>query len=113
MTEQELIERMIEDPECPLTRADCVWEVCPQCHGEGVSSAYLGAYTESEWYEMDEEWRDGYMAGHFDKVCTTCEGRRVVLEVGAVMAENREVQAALADWAETESMYRMEREAGA
>lgn len=55
-----------------------VCEVCPQCHGKGTSSAYLGAYTASEWAEQDDDFRDDYMAGRYDRTCDTCHGRNVI-----------------------------------
>lgn len=111
MNEQELIAELIADPESPLTRAHCAYAVCPQCHGEGASSAYLGAYTGSEWAEMDTEWQDAYMGGEFDRVCETCAGKRVVLELKPEAPP--EALADLAEWWQTEAMYEAERRAGA
>lgn len=56
----------------------CPWEVCPSCHGRGSSSAYLGAYTQADRDEMDQEWLDDYRAGVFDRSCEECNGRTTV-----------------------------------
>lgn len=111
MSEQQVIRDMLADEENPLTRAHVHYEVCPQCMGEGSSSAYLGAYTSEEFYEMDEDWRDGYMAGAFDRTCETCGGNRVVLELNDDAP--KEALAELREWWETEQMYAMERRMGA
>jgi hypothetical protein len=53
------------------------WEICGHCSGEGTSSAYLGAFTSDDWSQMDDEWKDDYIAGHFDRACEHCEGGKV------------------------------------
>jgi hypothetical protein len=50
------------------------FEICPQCNGSGKSSAYLGAFTADEMNERDDEWREDYFAGRFDRQCETCVG---------------------------------------
>jgi DnaJ-class molecular chaperone len=76
-----------EDREClsceGTGRAKLPWkyEVCGQCEGKGTSSAYLGAFTASEWAEQDDEFKEDYMSGKYDRPCETCGGRRVVAEV--------------------------------
>ena len=54
------------------------FEVCPQCEGRGMSSAYLGAYTWDEMNEAGEEFIEEYFAGHYDRTCDKCGGERVV-----------------------------------
>jgi hypothetical protein len=54
------------------------WEVCYQCQGSGASSAYLGAFTGDEWYELDQDFRDDYMSGCYDQECDVCNGRTTV-----------------------------------
>lgn len=55
------------------------WIICEDCNGTGGSSAYLGAYTSSEWHEQDAEFRDNYMAGRYDRTCECCRGTGKVL----------------------------------
>jgi hypothetical protein len=52
------------------------WEICPQCHGEGKSSAYLGSFTYAEFDERFEtlEEQDYYFNGGYDKTCGHCQG---------------------------------------
>ena len=54
------------------------WEVCYQCRGSGTSSAYLGAFTGDEWRSLDQDFREDYMDGHYDRVCDVCNGRTTV-----------------------------------
>jgi len=59
----------------------CKYEVCPQCEGRGTSSAYLGAFTSEDWRELDDDFKEDYLAGRYDRACEACHGLRVVLEV--------------------------------
>lgn len=54
------------------------YAVCPACDGRGTSSAYLGAFTSDDMDQMDEDWKDDYRAGRFDRPCDECRGQRVV-----------------------------------
>jgi len=47
------------------------WEICPDCGGEGGSSAHLGVLTVGDW---DQDELNGYFAGHYDKSCGPCGG---------------------------------------
>lgn len=71
-------------------------KVCPSCRGRGVSTAYLGTYTQSDREEMGEEWyefMDDVRAGHYDRTCDECKGRNVVPEFSGEAAD---------EWAEWE-----------
>lgn len=50
------------------------WEICSHCSGHGKSSAYLGAYTQSDMDEAGPEFLDDYMAGRYDRACDACDG---------------------------------------
>lgn len=50
------------------------WAICSACEGHGKSSAYLGAYTQSEMDEAGPEFLEDYMAGHYDRPCAECDG---------------------------------------
>ncbi len=50
-----------------------VWAICSYCHGNGVSSAYLGAFTEDETAEGPDFYED-YMEGYYDRACENCDG---------------------------------------
>ena len=54
------------------------YAVCPDCQGRGGSSRYLGAFTAEDWDDQDQDFRDDYVAGHYDRPCDTCKGERVV-----------------------------------
>jgi len=49
------------------------WVICSACDGHGKSSAYLGAYTQSEMDEQGPEFFEQYMAGGYDKACDACQ----------------------------------------
>ena len=91
-----------------------IYEVCSSCRGDGKSSAYLGAYTQSEMDEMGDDFLHDYMAGAYDKTCTECYGNRVVLVPDRENANPDLLKKYDADADEkyaTEQMYRMEMEA--
>jgi DnaJ-class molecular chaperone len=84
-------------------RMPAKYEVCPTCHGKGSSSAYLGAFTQSDMDEMDQDWFDDYLAGHFDRPCEECKGLRVVLVPDMEMIETNQLYKKAYDlWLENE-----------
>lgn len=52
------------------------WEICGCCNGNGSSSSYLGAITADEWNgpDWDDDSRDDYMSGRYDRPCDECRG---------------------------------------
>ena len=93
-----------------------MWAICSHCEGNGASSAYLGAITQSERAEWDpEEWQ-GYMAGRYDRRCSACNGSGKVLVPDTQDAATAELVATWeaqeqrrAEWdAEDAAVYRME-----
>lgn len=77
-------------------------EVCPTCdgtgttwHGRPVSDAV--AFTQSEWGELDDDDRHGYMSGRYDGVCPDCNGKNVI-EVIDEQATDPKVTAMWNDW---------------
>lgn len=50
------------------------WHICAHCEGSAKSSSYLGAYTASEWAEQDDDFKENYMAGGYDRPCDACDG---------------------------------------
>lgn len=57
------------------------WHICGACEGSGGSSAYLGAFTCTDMREMDDDFREDYFAGRYDRPCETCGGSGKVLRV--------------------------------
>lgn len=54
------------------------WAICSHCRGNGTSSLYLGAITQSD-REPGGNWEDpdefaDYMEGKYDRACDTCSG---------------------------------------
>lgn len=59
------------------------WAICDTCHGDGTSTAYLGAYTQSDREEMGDEWyefTDNVRSGMYDRECDECHGSGKVRE---------------------------------
>ncbi len=50
------------------------WVICSHCQGSAKSSSYLGAFTASEWQEQDDDFKEDYMAGRYDRPCEPCAG---------------------------------------
>ena len=53
-------------------------EICPACNGRGTTSRDVecdgGGFTASEWADQDEDFREDYMAGVYDRPCDECRG---------------------------------------
>lgn len=58
------------------------WEVCGSCEGRGTTSRHVecdgGGFTSSEWAEQDQDFREDYLAGRYDRACNACGGRTTV-----------------------------------
>jgi hypothetical protein len=63
------------------------YEVCPTCQGKGTTSNHLGAFTSDQMDEMDDDWKDDYIAGTFDRNCEECKGQRVILVPDKALAD--------------------------
>ena len=66
------------------------FDVCHRCDGHGTDRGASvecdgGGFTASEWAEQDEDFREDYLAGVYDRPCGACGGQRVV----AVVDEER------------------------
>jgi hypothetical protein len=57
------------------------WEICGRCRGEGKSSAYLGAFTQSDMDEAGPEFLEDYVSGAYDRACDRCDGTGKVRRV--------------------------------
>ncbi|MES1993164.1 MAG: hypothetical protein V4457_06060 [Pseudomonadota bacterium] len=58
------------------------WAICSRCDGEGKHSGHLGAFTGSEWEQEDDDFKERYMQGDYDRACERCEGTGKVLRTG-------------------------------
>lgn len=55
------------------------WAICPDCEGCATDRGRSvecdgGGFTSSEWAEQDEDFREDYMAGRYDRPCEFCKG---------------------------------------
>jgi RecJ-like exonuclease len=55
------------------------FEICPSCDGCGTDRGRSvecdgGGFTASEWAEQDEEFKEQYLSGFYDRQCETCKG---------------------------------------
>lgn len=71
-----------EDGEEIPRKDTSAWMICPVCEGEGHHAKELGSFTMSEFHECfdDEESRERYFAGEYDKVCNVCHGSGKIRE---------------------------------
>ena len=63
-----------------------VWVICSACEGcatdRGASvECDGGGFTASEWAEQDEDFRQDYIAGRYDRPCSYCDGLGRVQEI--------------------------------
>ena len=97
------------EPEIRLERI-----VCPQCRGQGTSTAYLGDVT--EWLAEDPDAIEDYLGGVYDRQCETCHGNNVIdsiVETGSNPDHWASLMGWLRDAAEDRHVSEMERRMGA
>lgn len=93
------------------------WEVCPDCHGNGVhvNRAIDGFSVDDECWQ-DEDFRVMYLCGGYDVQCETCDGLRVVPVLDESRCTPEQIAAYerdLQEEADYRQMQRMERMMGA
>jgi len=79
------------------------WCICGQCDGNGTSSAYLGAFTSSEWAEQDDDFKHDYLRGDYDRPCESCGGTGKVWSI-----DSRKLTKAQRQALQDEADYRAE-----
>lgn len=102
------------------------FEICPACDGKSTSSRHVecdncygepNGFTADEWAEQDDEFKEDYLAGHYDRQCETCAkypGRVLVVDrEHADPVELNLYDAEMQEDAEYEAMCRAERRMGA
>ena len=57
------------------------WVICGTCDGDGKSSAHLGAFTQDEWAQEDDDFKQDYLDGVYDLPCPECGGSGKVMEI--------------------------------
>lgn len=54
------------------------WAICGSCEGHGKTSRHVecdgGGFTSSEWAEQDDEFKEDYIRGRYDRPCASCSG---------------------------------------
>lgn len=72
------------------------WAICSECRGNGATSRHVecddcygepGGFTASEWADQDDEFREDYLAGRYDRPCDSCKGTGKVLVVDRECAD--------------------------
>lgn len=90
------------------------WKVCPRCNGNGTLGGYPGWYTEADFEELGEDFREDYM--NHRRTCEDCGGRSTVRTVRRDLSPPEALEA-WDEWErdrwETEQIYEMERRMGA
>jgi DnaJ-class molecular chaperone len=72
------------------------WAICPGCDGHGHHSKDFGAISSDDWNgpDWDDDSRESYMRGDYDKVCSECGGSGKVWAVkvaACTFAQKREL----------------------
>lgn len=69
------------------------WAICRQCDGHNRSLAHVecdgGGFTSSEWAEQDDDFKEGYLRGDYDRPCPECEGGKVKIPDYAMMTKDQ------------------------
>lgn len=57
-------------------RIPAAWAICETCEGHGHHSDDFGAITADEWHgpDWDDDSREAYVGGRYDKACADCGG---------------------------------------
>lgn len=60
------------------------WEICSWCDGHGTDRGASvecdgGGFTSSEWAEQDDDFKEGYLRGDYDRPCQGCSGSGKVM----------------------------------
>lgn len=55
------------------------WSICAACEGHATDRGASvecdgGGFTSSEWAEQDDDFKQHYLNGFYDRPCTTCGG---------------------------------------
>jgi len=96
----------------------CHYEACDVCQGRGkhVNPSIDAHGITYEEFEADPDFREEYMSGMYDEVCSRCKGERVAPEVTRKVADEAALKW-LDEWIQDEASYRhtcaMERRMGA
>lgn len=55
------------------------WEICENCEGHNTVNhpAFSNGFTQSEWAEEDDDFKESYLKGDYDVKCPDCEGGKV------------------------------------
>lgn len=64
-----------------IEQIPAVWKICSTCEGHGSHSRDFGAITSDEWNgpDWDDESRETYLSGGYDKSCEDCKGSGKVM----------------------------------
>ena len=89
------------------------WAICPVCEGHATDRGASvecdgGGFTASEWAEQDDDFKQDYLNGVYDRPCTVCAGLGRVKEpdLNALDADDR---AAYEQHLREDAEYRRER----
>lgn len=81
-----------------VTDVPARWEICGDCRGRGGSSEHLGAFTAEDWAEQDDDFRADYLAGVYDRPCSSCGGDGKVRVVDVARSKLTDEQRRALDW---------------
>ncbi|ODM71725.1 hypothetical protein [Bradyrhizobium elkanii] len=97
------------------------WAICQNCEGHATDRGASvecdgGGFTSSEWAEQDDDFKQNYLNGVYDRPCTVCDGLGRVKEPELDALEPDELAAyeqSLRDDADYRALCRAEARMGA
>lgn len=112
---------LFEDGGDTETELPWQWEICGCCEGHGTDRGASvecdgGGFTASEWAEQDDDFKEGYLRGDYDRPCEYCGGSGKVKVANTAQMPPEQVkayEAQLKDDREYRAMCEAERRMGA
>lgn len=94
------------------------WEICCECEGEGKHAHAIDGdgITGSEWNEWDDDERENYLEGRYDRTCEVCRGsgKMKVTDYDSLREMERKYPGICEQWENhCEAEYQYDREAEA
>lgn len=81
---RELIDDLVtamKDGEVTSARITYEWVICETCEGEGSNSRHLGVIDPDTWNDWQDDERESYLNGRYDRACVPCNGSGKVKEM--------------------------------
>jgi DnaJ-class molecular chaperone len=108
---REMLEALLEamrEGEVTYARITYAWVICDTCEGSGSNSRHLGVIDPDTWNDWDDDARESYLGGHYDRECESCGGSGKAKEMNYDILP-ADVQGWIDDYLQRASDYAYER----